>query len=108
MNSYNERWGNTIISEMLSRGYRYYDWNVGAGDASLDATAETIYDAVIRQVRANPYSVVLMHDGGGNRSSTLTALPQIIDRLKNEGYSFDKMTNEVRPTVFTAAGFNRG
>jgi len=108
VNSYNERWGNMIISEMLSRGYRYYDWNVGSGDASLDANSTTIYEAVIRQVRANDYSVVLMHDGGGNRSTTVTALSMVIDRLRNEGYTFDKLTNEVRPTVFAAAGFNRG
>ena len=108
LNSFNETWGNTIISEMLSRGYRYYDWNVGSGDASLEATADSIYEAVIRQARANPYGVVLMHDGGGNRSHTVQALPMIIDRLRQEGYRFEKLTNQVRPTVFSTAGYSRG
>ena len=108
MNIYNETWGNTIISEMLSRGYRYYDWNVGSGDTSVTATAETIYDAVIRQVYSNPYGVVLMHDGGGNRSQTVEALPRIIERLLREGYHFDKLTNQVRPTVFAPTSFSRG
>jgi len=108
LNSYNERWGNTIISEMLNRGYRYYDWNAGSGDASLEATVDSIYEDVIRQVHGNPYSVVLMHDGGGGRDKTVQALPMIIDKLLREGYLFDRLTNQVRPTVYTTAGYNRG
>lgn len=33
-------------------------------------------------------SVVLFHDGGGNRSQTIKALPSIIRRLKKRGYHF--------------------
>jgi peptidoglycan/xylan/chitin deacetylase (PgdA/CDA1 family) len=29
-----------------------------------------------------------MHDGGGDRSGTLAALPQIIDTLRARGYRF--------------------
>jgi peptidoglycan/xylan/chitin deacetylase (PgdA/CDA1 family) len=108
VNSYNETWGNTIISEMLSRGYRYYDWNVGSGDTAADTDAGMIYEAVIKQVHSNSYSVVLMHDGGGNRSQTVQALPLIIDRLLREGYHFDRLTNQVKPTVFAAASLSRG
>ncbi|MFE1292646.1 bifunctional polysaccharide deacetylase/glycosyltransferase family 2 protein [Streptomyces sp. NPDC058751] len=32
--------------------------------------------------------MVLMHDAGGNRSQTLAALPIIIDKLKDQGYTF--------------------
>lgn len=108
LNPYNERWGNTIISEMLSRGYRYYDWNVGSGDASTDMDYDDIYNAVIKQVASYPYSVVLMHDGGGNRSSTVTALRLIIEKLQSKGHTFDMLTNQVRPTVFSTAGYERG
>lgn len=31
-------------------------------------------------------SIILMHDGGGNRTQTVKALPQIIRILKNKGY----------------------
>jgi peptidoglycan-N-acetylglucosamine deacetylase len=31
---------------------------------------------------------VLQHDGGGDRSETLAALPQEIDTLRGEGYQF--------------------
>lgn len=33
-------------------------------------------------------SIILMHDGGGNRSQTLKALPQIIAKLRAQGYEF--------------------
>ncbi|MGB3263028.1 MAG: polysaccharide deacetylase family protein, partial [Microcoleus sp.] len=32
--------------------------------------------------------IVLMHDGGGNRAKTVQALPNIIARLKKQGYKF--------------------
>ncbi len=108
VNSFNEGWGNTIISEMLSRGYRYYDWNIGSSDVAADATTSSIYNAVINQARNHPYGVVLLHDGGGSKARTVEALPLIIEQLLSEGYSFDKMTNQVRPTVFATGGYNRG
>lgn len=33
-------------------------------------------------------SIILMHDGGGNRDQDVEALPQIIDTLKSQGYTF--------------------
>ena len=33
-------------------------------------------------------NVILLHDGGGDRSQTVAALPQIIDRLHAKGFSF--------------------
>jgi cellulose synthase/poly-beta-1,6-N-acetylglucosamine synthase-like glycosyltransferase len=33
-------------------------------------------------------NIVLLHDGGGNRSQTVAALPQIIDTLRASGYEF--------------------
>jgi peptidoglycan/xylan/chitin deacetylase (PgdA/CDA1 family) len=35
---------------------------------------------------AQPGAILLMHDGGGNRSQTVAALPQIITRLRARGY----------------------
>ena len=29
-----------------------------------------------------------MHDGGGNHSTTVQALPQIVEKLKKQGYQF--------------------
>jgi peptidoglycan/xylan/chitin deacetylase (PgdA/CDA1 family) len=36
----------------------------------------------------HPGAIVLMHDGGGNRSHTVQALPRIVDALRARGYRF--------------------
>ncbi|MFD5522220.1 glycosyltransferase [Streptomyces sp. NPDC127066] len=41
--------------------------------------------------------MILLHDAGGNRAQTLTALPIIIDKLKAQGYAF-KTTGEALGT----------
>ncbi|MGN6270276.1 MAG: glycosyltransferase [Sphingomonas sp.] len=45
-------------------------------------------------------NVVLLHDGGGDRSQTVAALPLIIDQLRARGYRF--------VPVSTLAGLSRG
>jgi len=37
---------------------------------------------------ARPGGIVLLHDGGGDRTNTVKALPMIIARLRQQGYSF--------------------
>jgi peptidoglycan/xylan/chitin deacetylase (PgdA/CDA1 family) len=56
---------------------------------SLDWTGpgcEAIAARVRRQVRHR--SIVLLHDGGGNRRQTVCALPRIIRDLRSRGYRF--------------------
>ncbi|HEX4545949.1 MAG TPA: glycosyltransferase [Candidatus Acidoferrum sp.] len=48
--------------------------------------AEKIVENVLRE--APKGNIVLLHDGGGNRSQTLAALPKIIDALRAAGYQF--------------------
>jgi peptidoglycan-N-acetylglucosamine deacetylase len=48
--------------------------------------AKEIVDEVIRQ--RDDGNIILLHDGGGDRSQTLIALPQIIDQLRARGYEF--------------------
>jgi peptidoglycan/xylan/chitin deacetylase (PgdA/CDA1 family) len=60
-------------------------WDVDAGDWALpgaDAIARTVLD----QSRGG--SIVLMHDGGGDRSQTVEALPAIIEGLMERGLRF--------------------
>jgi peptidoglycan/xylan/chitin deacetylase (PgdA/CDA1 family) len=39
---------------------------------------------VLEAVR--PGSIVLMHDGGGDRSETVAAVPRIVRKLRRRGY----------------------
>lgn len=47
-------------------------------------------DAIVSNCTSNmaPGSVILMHDGGGDREQDLEALPRIIEAWKNAGYTF--------------------
>jgi len=46
--------------------------------------AQEIVDNVLRQ--ASKGNIVLFHDGGGDRSQTVAALPRVIDTLRAKGY----------------------
>ncbi|MGC2261500.1 MAG: glycosyltransferase, partial [Candidatus Acidiferrales bacterium] len=47
-----------------------------------------IVNRVVDQVEKLPGNIIIMHDGGGDRSHTVAALPQIIDQLEAKGYHF--------------------
>ena len=73
---------------------RWVQWDIDTEDWKRPS-AGNIVSRVVRNVR--PGAVVLMHDGGGDRSHTVAALPQIIKQLKAMGYSF--VTISQLPTV---------
>ena len=41
-------------------------------------------------------AVIMFHDGGGDRAETVAALPEIIQRLKAEGYRFATVTGALK------------
>jgi len=41
-------------------------------------------------------AIIMFHDSGGNRSQTIAALPQIIERLKAKGYRFATVTSALK------------
>ncbi|MFL6130669.1 MAG: polysaccharide deacetylase family protein [Mycobacteriales bacterium] len=60
-------------------------WDVEAADWALPG-ADVIARRVLDQVR--PGSVILLHDGGGDRSQTAAALPSIIEGVRARGLRF--------------------
>ena len=40
-------------------------------------------------------AVVMLHDGGGDRSQTVAALGTLIEKLKERGYAFDTVTSAI-------------
>jgi peptidoglycan/xylan/chitin deacetylase (PgdA/CDA1 family) len=68
-----------------SSGLRMVLWDVDPHDWSEPGAAH-----ISRIVLANiqPGSVILMHDGGGDRSGTVSALATIVPALLEEGYTF--------------------
>lgn len=60
-------------------------WTIDSRDWKKPG-AEKIANRVLSQIR--PGSVILLHDGGGNRSQTVEALKIIIKKLFKAGYGF--------------------
>lgn len=60
-------------------------WNIDTRDWKRPGA-----DAIVSNVLGNIYngSIILMHDGGGDRSQDVEALPKIIDQLQQQGYKF--------------------
>jgi peptidoglycan/xylan/chitin deacetylase (PgdA/CDA1 family) len=77
---------NGLVSQARQEGYTVVMWSVQPNDWQPQATPQSIASAVLQQ--AQPGTVVLLHDGGGNRAATVAALPQIIRSLKRQGYQF--------------------
>ncbi|MDF5706554.1 MAG: polysaccharide deacetylase family protein [Nostoc sp. S4] len=61
-------------------------WSLTSADTDPHAKPQAFVNNVLKG--AKPGSIVLMHDGGGNRERTVQALPQIISGLKQQGYRF--------------------
>ena len=89
----------SVVAEVLRRGFIYYDWNVSAGDAIAGATTQSVIDNVINGVRLcwGP-AIVLMHDNG--KPALINALSTIIETLANEGYEFRILDNSIKPPMF--------
>jgi peptidoglycan/xylan/chitin deacetylase (PgdA/CDA1 family) len=66
-------------------GLKWVQWDVDTEDWKAPPAA-AIESRVLKG--AKPGAVVLMHDGGGDRSHTIAALPGIIQKLKAKGYVF--------------------
>ena len=95
--------GYTIIGNKLDTD----DWN-----QHPRRTPEEITQTILTQLetmKAKPQfrgSIILMHDGGGDRSATVAALPMLIDTLRAHGYTFvpvsalmGKTTAQVMPPL---------
>lgn len=60
-------------------------WTHDSNDWATPGVQEIVSNSTLAM---KPGSVILMHDGGGDRSQTMEALPQIISAWKEAGYRF--------------------
>lgn len=71
-----------VLGEVRQAGMRTVTWDVDPSDY-LATKKRELATYVLRHVR--PGSIVLMHDGGGDRSVTIGALPLIIRGIRKMG-----------------------
>jgi peptidoglycan-N-acetylglucosamine deacetylase len=76
---------NRAVQRILNQqGLRQVLWSVDTQDWSRPGVEHIVKVATGPDVGAG--TIVLMHDGGGNRSQTVSALPRIITTLQQRGY----------------------
>ena len=76
-------WSDKVVAIASSLGVRLVLWSVDPRDWAPGATAKGITHNVLTHV--HPGSIVIMHDGGGDRSATVKALPKIIHGIRHKG-----------------------
>ncbi len=89
-------WDATVLDQVAQRGLTTMSYSVDPRDWSLPGV-QAIVNGVVGA--AFPGAVVDMHDGGGDRSETVAALPQIITELSGEGYAFVSICGDTTPVV---------
>jgi len=63
-------------------------WDIDPQDWSRPGV-DSIVSNVVQH--AGPGKIVLMHDAGGNRSQTVQALSQVLEKLSQQGYRFERL-----------------
>jgi peptidoglycan/xylan/chitin deacetylase (PgdA/CDA1 family) len=76
--------GGALVPYAREKGYTVTLWSVESEDYYV--SSPIIIDNVLSQ--AQPGGIILLHDGGGDRTATLQALPQILTTLQRWGYRF--------------------
>jgi peptidoglycan/xylan/chitin deacetylase (PgdA/CDA1 family) len=71
-------------------------WTAEARDYEPAASVDQIVRKTLGSL--SPGGIVLLHDGGGDRSKTVCALPRIIDGARDRGYRFAPL-REVRASL---------
>ena len=95
--------GYTIIGSKLDTN----DWNEHPHKSPAEITQSILDQLEIMKVKPQfRGSIILLHDGGGDRSATVAALPMLIDTLRAHGYSIvpvstlmGKTTAQVMPKI---------
>jgi cellulose synthase/poly-beta-1,6-N-acetylglucosamine synthase-like glycosyltransferase/peptidoglycan/xylan/chitin deacetylase (PgdA/CDA1 family)/spore germination protein YaaH len=98
-----QRAGYTIVGSKLDTN----DWNEHPRKTPAEITQSILDQLEIMKTKPQfRGSIILLHDGGGDRSATVAALPVLIDALRAHGYSIvpisalmGKTTAEVMPKL---------
>ncbi|WP_263351424.1 glycosyltransferase [Acidicapsa acidisoli] len=98
-----EKMGYVVVGDNIDTD----DWDEHPRKSPQEITASVL--AQLDNMKTKPQfqgSIILMHDGGGNRAPTVAALPVLIDALRAHGYKIvpvsslmGKTTAEVMPKI---------
>ncbi|MBV6698066.1 polysaccharide deacetylase family protein [Kitasatospora aureofaciens] len=83
-------WSEVSLKVTADLGLRNMSWSVDPRDWARPGTS-VIIDRILKDVR--PGSIVLNHDGGGDRSQTVAAMKTYLPALIDSGYFFTAPPN---------------
>lgn len=92
----------SVKDQIADRGMTSVLWSVDTEDWQMpgsDAIVKTVLD------QAENGAIILMHDGGGDRSQTVDALPTIIQSLQQRGLQLvtaQQLINDMKATATTS------
>ena len=78
-------WSPAVLAQCRQMRLAPLDWSVDPRDWARPGVS-AITTNIIRNTRSG--SIILEHDGGGNRAQTVAALGYVLPRLLDEGYHF--------------------
>jgi peptidoglycan/xylan/chitin deacetylase (PgdA/CDA1 family) len=89
---------NGILQQLKEKGYIYFDWSIDSTDGfSPSISEQQIITAVQKGTKNQKHVNILLHDINSMKN-TVKALPDIIEFLKKEGYTFDTI-DETTPKM---------
>jgi peptidoglycan/xylan/chitin deacetylase (PgdA/CDA1 family) len=77
-----------VRADIKAAGMIQVQWNVDPYDWARPGSSAILHRILNHTQRRK---IILMHDGGGNRSETVAALDKLLPLLKAQGYSFPAM-----------------
>ncbi len=91
--------------EVRQAGLMPVVWSIDTRDYDPGVTAKKLVARVGKALR--PGSIILLHDGGGDRRKTVAALPKILDEIERRGYravTVTQLLNDAPPEQDDLAG----
>lgn len=83
------RWNISYRNAVKAAGFHAVDWNCLSKDAEgANVPQAVLLDNIKRTSKEKDTLIVLMHDSAG-KETTVQSLPDVIEYLKAEGYTFD-------------------
>jgi cellulose synthase/poly-beta-1,6-N-acetylglucosamine synthase-like glycosyltransferase/peptidoglycan/xylan/chitin deacetylase (PgdA/CDA1 family)/spore germination protein YaaH len=90
-----EKMGYIIVGDKIDTD----DWDIHPKRSPQEITQDVLDQ--IAGMKDRPWtqgSIILLHDGGGDRSATVAALPYLIDTLRARGYQFVPVSDLIGKT----------
>jgi len=79
-----------VVETARRNGLRTIQWTIDGKDYLESTSPKEIVQRIVQQLK--PGSIILMHDGGGNASNLVKALPILIREIRSRGYGFTALT----------------